>query len=108
MIPPHSVSFMCFFSLSLIAHSPFPAFMLGACQHQEEWPDELSGTCPAASLGCPAVPKGSVTEEAVSRGSWVPDPVREVRGREGHGGRYLQTLGPLLPSWSIWSSGSLE
>lgn len=53
-------------SLSPMAHSPFPAPMLGACHPQEGWPDELSGACPAASQGCPAVPKGPVTEEAAS------------------------------------------
>lgn len=53
-------------SLSLMAHSTFSAPTLGACQPQGGWPGELSGACPAASRGHPAVPKGPVTEEAAS------------------------------------------
>ena len=43
------------------------------------------------------------------RRAWIPDPAPWVRRQEEEGGgQYLQALRPLLPSWSVWSSGSLE
>lgn len=52
--------------------------------------------------------KGPPVEEGVSPASWMPDPAWEVIERTSPGDPYLQAPGPLLPSWSIWSSGALE
>lgn len=71
---------------------------MGGSMSSQELPYSLSET----------LLQGPSAEEGVSPASWMPDPAREVIERTSHGDPYLQALGPLLPSWSIWSSGALE